>query len=147
MQTKHLCVLIHILTKSEVGAVKLVKALQYNILNCSKVVLLLWIICVIYVLCLSCFHVCLLLPCGHLLGRGWPIVLVTFLCGILGIDSWSLSPFLLRVGFIYPCWFTLFCFIALSYMIVTDSYRIIFINCSWKHVIYPWVPLCIIIFC
>ena len=35
-----------------------------------KVVLLLWIICVIYVLCLSCFCVCSLLPCGHLEGKG-----------------------------------------------------------------------------
>ena len=26
--------------------------------------------CVIYVLCLSCFRVCSLLPCGHLLGKG-----------------------------------------------------------------------------
>ena len=33
----------------------------------------LWIICVIYVLCLSCFRVCLLLPCGHLLGKDWPL--------------------------------------------------------------------------
>ena len=38
----------------------------------SKAVLLLWIICVIYVLYLSCFCVCSLLPCGHLLGKGWP---------------------------------------------------------------------------
>ena len=30
-------------------------------------------ICVIYVLCLSCFRVCSLLPCGHLLGKGWPL--------------------------------------------------------------------------
>ena len=36
----------------------------------SKAVLLLWIICVIYVLCLSCFRVCSLLPCGQLLGKG-----------------------------------------------------------------------------
>ena len=35
----------------------------------SKAVLLLWIICVIYVLCLSCFCVCSLLPCGHLKGK------------------------------------------------------------------------------
>ena len=34
------------------------------------VILLLWIICVIYVLCLSCFHVRSLLPCGHLKGKG-----------------------------------------------------------------------------
>ena len=30
----------------------------------------LWIICVIYVLCLSCVRVCSLLPCSHLLGKG-----------------------------------------------------------------------------
>ena len=36
----------------------------------SKAVLLLWIICVIYVLSLSYFQVCSLLPCGHLLGKG-----------------------------------------------------------------------------
>ena len=35
-----------------------------------KAVLLLWIICVIYVLCFSCFRVGSLLPCGHLLGKG-----------------------------------------------------------------------------
>ena len=32
-----------------------------------------WIICVIYVLCLSCFRVYSLLPCGHLLAKGWPL--------------------------------------------------------------------------
>ena len=32
--------------------------------------LLLWIIYVIYVLCLSCFRVCSLLPCDHLLEKG-----------------------------------------------------------------------------
>ena len=35
----------------------------------SKGVLLLWIFCVIYVLCLSFFRVCSLLPCGHLKGK------------------------------------------------------------------------------
>ena len=34
--------------------------------------LFLWIICVIYVLRLSCFRVYSLLLCGHLLGKGWP---------------------------------------------------------------------------
>ena len=46
-----------------------------QILNSSKYctgLLLLWIICVIYVLCLSCFRDCLLLPCGHLLGKDLP---------------------------------------------------------------------------
>ena len=33
----------------------------------SKAVLLLWIIFVIYVLCLSCIRVCSFLPCGDLL--------------------------------------------------------------------------------
>ena len=33
---------------------------------------LLWIIFVISVSCLSCFLVCSLQPCGHLLGKGWP---------------------------------------------------------------------------
>ena len=52
----------------------------------SKAVLFLWIICVINVLCFSCFCVCSLLPCGHLLGEGWPLgyCFVTFQCGILG---------------------------------------------------------------
>ena len=37
----------------------------------SKVVLLLWIICVILVLfCYAFMHVCLLMPCSHLLGKG-----------------------------------------------------------------------------
>ena len=35
--------------------------------------LLLGIICVIYALCLSCLCICLLLPCGHLWGKGWPL--------------------------------------------------------------------------
>ena len=72
--------------------------------------LLLWIICVIYVLCLSCFRVCSLLPCGHLKGKGWP--LGSCLWCLLGfcyfpiwypgtgvvldcIDSWFLLSFLL----------------------------------------------------
>ena len=33
----------------------------------------LWIICVIYVLCLLCFRICSLLPCSHLKGKGWPL--------------------------------------------------------------------------
>ena len=58
MQTKHLCALIHIWTKDEVGTVKQVEALQLNIFtDRSKAVLLLWIICVIYVLYFSCFRV------------------------------------------------------------------------------------------
>ena len=41
--------------------------------DCSKAVLLLWIICVIYVLCLLCFRVCSFLPYGHLLGNDLPL--------------------------------------------------------------------------
>ena len=36
-------------------------------------VLLLWIICVIYVLWLACFPLCLLMPCSHLLGKSWTL--------------------------------------------------------------------------
>ena len=58
----------------------------------SKAVLLLWIICVFYVLCLSCFRVCSLLTCGHLRERADLLALVcdvycdfvTFPFGILG---------------------------------------------------------------
>ena len=46
-------------------------------------VLHLWIIFVIYVSCLSCFLVCSLQPCGHLLGKDLslgPLVFDVFLC-------------------------------------------------------------------
>ena len=40
----------------------------------SKAVFLLWIIYVISVLfCYAFMHVCLLMPCGHLLGKGWSL--------------------------------------------------------------------------
>ena len=39
----------------------------------SKAVLLLWILFVIYILCLSCYLVCSLQPCGQLLGKGWSL--------------------------------------------------------------------------
>ena len=54
---------------------------------------LLWILFVIYVSCLSCFLVCSLQPCGHLLGKGLPLVSLvcdvflcfdTFPCCVLG---------------------------------------------------------------
>ena len=47
---------------------------------------LLWIICLIDVLYLSCFRVCSLLPCGHLLGMRWP----------LGSRLWCFIVFLSR---------------------------------------------------
>ena len=58
----------------------------------SKAVLLLLIIFVIYVSCLSCFLVCSLQPCGHLLGKADLLarlhvniscVFATFSCGVL----------------------------------------------------------------
>ena len=36
----------------------------------SKAVLLLWIIYVFVLFCYALMHVCLLMPCGHLLGKG-----------------------------------------------------------------------------
>ena len=49
-----------------------------------------FIICVIFVLCLSCFRLCSLLPCGKgltywLLFVMFNCVFVTFPCGILGL--------------------------------------------------------------
>ena len=77
----------------------------------SKAVLVLWIICVIYVLCLSRFRICSLLPCVHLNGKGWPLgsCLRYLLChfpmwypgtGVVldCIDSWSVLSFLLFTG-------------------------------------------------
>ena len=72
--------------------------LQWNIFTVrSGDVLLLWVVCVVYVMCLSCLRVCSLLPCGRLLwggGRGgltsWLLFVmsncnfITFPCSILG---------------------------------------------------------------
>ena len=72
MQTKHLCVLIHILTKGEVdGPLNRFKpSSKIFLLTVPRPVLLLWIIYVISVLfCYAFMHVCLLMPCGHLLGK------------------------------------------------------------------------------
>ena len=52
--------------------------------------------CSLYVSRLSCFLVCSLQPCGHLLGKDWPfgslvcdifLCFVIFPCGVLGADS------------------------------------------------------------
>ena len=51
MQTKHLCVVFHIWTKGDVGALKSFKPSSKLFL---LIMLLLWIICSIYNLCLSC---------------------------------------------------------------------------------------------
>ena len=48
----------------------------YTFLCLTLTFFLLWILCVINVLCLSCFRVCSLLPCGHLEGRSALLALV-----------------------------------------------------------------------
>ena len=76
--------------------------------DCSKVALLLWIIYVFRsCVCYAFVCVCLIVPCGHLLGKGWPLgsrlwsLTVSLLlshwypgsCVVLDcIDSWSLHP-------------------------------------------------------
>ena len=75
----------------------------------SKAVLLLWIIFVIYVLCLSCLLVFSLQHCGHLLGEGCPICslacdvllcFVTFPCDVLG-RLWYLIVSILDLAFLH----------------------------------------------
>ena len=68
MQTKHLCVLIHIRINGEVGTVKLIYASSNFITDRPKAVLLLWIFCII---CICLYHIVMsvLQPCGHLLGK------------------------------------------------------------------------------
>ena len=76
--------------------------------------LLLWIFYVYSVLCLLCFvRFCLYVPCGHLLGKGWPLAsrlwcLIVSLSlsywypgsGVVldGINSWSLHLYLLWIN-------------------------------------------------
>ena len=76
IQTKQLRLLIHIWTKGEVGA-------PWNRFKPSSKIFLLtdpmWcFFCGSFMFFLSCFcyafvRVCLLMPCGHLLGKGWPL--------------------------------------------------------------------------
>ena len=83
MQTKHLCVLIHIWTKGEAGA-PLIRLKPSSIIfftDCSKAVLLLWII---YMLFMSCFVIllctsvwwCLVVACWERAG------LLAIICGV-----------------------------------------------------------------
>ena len=113
MQTKHLCVLLHIWTKGEVGAPlnRLKPSSKIFFTDRPKAVRLLWIIYAISVLlCYVFMHVRLLMPCGHLLGKGWHLgsrlwclnVTLSLSRWYRGsglmldcIDSWSLPSFLL----------------------------------------------------
>ena len=91
-------------------------------------VLLLWIFYVFLCLVTVCYafvRVCLFVPCGHLLGKGWPLgsrlwcltVSLSHSHWYLGsgvvlncIDSWSLHPYLLWSNSVYAqadlrlCW-------------------------------------------
>ena len=125
MQTKHLCVLIHIWTKGEVGAPSNRFQPSSNFFTAAQ---RRCFFCGSFMLFLSCFyafmHVCLLMPCGHLLGKGWPIgsrlwcLIVTLsLCnwypgpGVVldCINSWSCPLFYFEFNFtrifdsIYKC--------------------------------------------
>ena len=57
-----------------------------------EVVPLLWIIFVIFVSCLSCFLIWLLQPCGHLLEKGWSLVLLcvmfNLVLSLFKVASW-----------------------------------------------------------
>ena len=113
MQTKHLCVLVHIWTKGGVGA-------PWNRFKASGKLILTTaprrcFFCGSFMLFLSCFcyafvRICLLMPYGHLLGKGWSlgsrlcclIVKLSLSHWYLGsgvlldcIDSWSLPSFYL----------------------------------------------------
>ena len=68
MRSKHLCVLIHISNKGEVGMSNMFKPSSNFLTGRSKAVLLLLIL---FVICVSCHTGCSLPPCGHLLGKGW----------------------------------------------------------------------------
>ena len=102
---------VHVWIGGEVGAVRPVWDLQWNILLsvpmryffCGS---FLFLSCV----CCAFVRVCLFVPCGHLLGKGWPLgsrlwcltVSLSLSLRYPGsgmaldcIDSWSLHPYLL----------------------------------------------------
>ena len=112
MRTKLLCVQIHIWTKGEVGA-------PLNRFKPSSKIFY-WpfqggtsfvdLLCFLSCVCYAFVRVCLYVPCGHLLGKGWPLgsrlwcltVSVSLSHWYPGsgvvldcIDSWSLHPYLL----------------------------------------------------
>ena len=98
MQTKYLCVLIHIWIKGEVGAIKpvLSPAVKY-FTDRSKAVLLLWIFYV-FVLACVCYVfvcVCLYVLCGHHLGKGW----------LLGSRLWCLCVCHFPIGILGQVWY------------------------------------------
>ena len=111
MQTKHICVLIHILIKGEDGAVKLVQALQLNIFtDRPKAILLLWTICVLRSHAFASVHCCIVVTCWErtdllTLVGDFKCIFVTFPCGILG-QVWYLTVSfsdLCHLSYFYTC--------------------------------------------
>ena len=119
MQTKHLYVLIHIWTKGEVSAssnrLKPSSKIIYWLLKGGT---FLWIFYVFQsCVCYGFVRVCLYVPCGHLLGKAWPLgsrlwcltvsLSLSHWCSGSGvvldcIDFWSLHPYLLLLV-VYIC--------------------------------------------
>ena len=74
--------LVHISNIGEVGTVKLVYACSNFLTDRRKEVNLLWIFFILCLYLLYCL-VCVMQPCGHLLGKGWLLgspVCDVFLC-------------------------------------------------------------------
>ena len=95
MQTKHICVLINIWTKGEVGAPlnrfkPSSKIFYWPFQGGTSFVdiLCFFLSCV----CYAFARVCLYVPCGHLLGKGWP----------LGSRLWYLT---VRIGILGQVWY------------------------------------------
>ena len=140
MQSKHLCVLIHIWTKGEVSA-------PLNRIKPSSKIVLLTVPRRCFFLgsfkffsvlfCYAFMHVCFLMPCGHLLGKDWRLgsrlwcLMVTLSLShwypgsdvVLDcIDSWYLPSFLLCVYFRFNCQFwRSYCD---WYLLFADSYKL-----------------------
>ena len=130
IQTKYLCVLIHIWIKGELGApwnrFKPSSKIFYWLLKGPRRTSFVDLLCFCSVLCLLCL--CLYVPCGHLLGKGWPLgsslwsltVSLSLSHWYPGsgvvldcIDSWSLHPYLLSVAqtsnFLFSNWYSYKC--------------------------------------
>ena len=120
MQTKYLCVLIHIWIKGEAGAplnrLKPSSKIFYWPFQGGTSFVDLYVFGLSYV-CYVFVRVCLYVLCGHLLGKGWPLgsrlwCLTVSLqlshwypgSGVVldCIDSWSLHPYLTATGIFLP---------------------------------------------
>ena len=100
---KYVVILSHSLTNIQFFFWLTITYLKYLVIwfiRRSKVVLLLWIIYVTSVLfCYVFMIVCLLMPCGHLLGKGWPLGS----CMWCLIVTLSLSHWYLRSVVVLDC--------------------------------------------